>query len=98
MKVTLSIGAAMMFAVTLQAHASGYAAVTKMPGGLSLAVMDHGVSCNGNPVAFVTDINGTKIDQTCNVHIDSSGVTVRFAGYPHDLRFNKSEFAVMPAP
>lgn len=96
MKRPLLVTAALLCATA--AHADGYVAVAPIANGLSLTVMDHGISCNGKATAFVTDAGGIKRDQTCNVHITKKGVSVRFASFPDPLYFKQEEFTVMPAP
>jgi len=75
--------------------AAASAAVARLPGGMTLEIVEHAVSCKGAPVAILLDKQGLKKDMTCAVEITSDGVRTTFARYGKPVFWHKSQFSTV---
>ncbi|WP_244807957.1 hypothetical protein [Caballeronia zhejiangensis] len=77
--------------------AAAGAAVARLPGAMTLEIVEQAVSCKGAPVAILLDKRGRKKDMTCAVEITSDGVRTTFAGYGKPVFWHKSQFTTVDA-
>ncbi|WP_152563253.1 hypothetical protein [Caballeronia zhejiangensis] len=96
MKLTLFV-ATVGLALASGTAAAASAAVARLPGGMTLEIVDQAVSCKGAPVAILLDKEGRKKDMTCAVEVTSEGVRTTFAGYGKPVFWHKSQFSTVDA-
>jgi len=90
-----AIIALLLALIPMAGHAApAYMSVARLTDEFTLQIIGDAVSCNGHPVAIL--LRGAQnVDKTCNIRLETDGVSVLFPAMADRLHIMSYEFATI---